>query len=419
VLAVELHSLLTMRGHTIGLSPLAAGLLHIEPLPPWENGGMFSARTSFLSSRIKAATIAVLVVALAVFTWVTPPRAVVLQNVLHHLNFLPFMLAGMLFGWRGALKTLLLAVVLQAPSIHRHWRSAPLDAQDQIVELSVFAAAGVIAGVLADRERLQRQRVEATKLELEGVYTELRQNIQQMKKTERLTAAGQLAASLAHEIRNPLASISGAAGILARGQAPAEDREECLDILMRESQRLNKLLTNFLDFARPRLPRFQWTEPVSVINAVAVLAQHAAISHDVELRQQMPTRLREVEVDAEQIKQVLLNLIINAVQATEGSGTVLIRSYVTQDKWCVEVCDEGRGVPQEDLDRIFDPFFTTKENGTGLGLAVVANIIPQHGGSLHCSRNGERRGMTFRMELPFERPQSMPLKDTQKELATP
>jgi signal transduction histidine kinase len=97
----------------------------------------------------------------------------------------------------------------------------------------------------------------------------------------------------------------------------------------------------------------------------------------------------------------------------------LIRSYVTQDKWCVEVCDEGRGVPQEDLDRIFDPFFTTKENGTGLGLAVVANIIAQHGGSLHCSRNGERRGMTFRMELPFERPQSMPLKDTQKELATP
>jgi two-component system sensor histidine kinase HydH len=379
---------------------------------------MPSARTSFLSPRIMAATIAVLVVALAVFTWVTPPHAVVLQNVLHHLNFLPFMLAGMLFGWRGALKALLLAVVLQAPSIHRHWRSAPLDAQDQIIELSVFAAAGVIAGVLADRERLQRQRVEATKLELEGVYTELRQNIEQMKKTERLTAAGQLAASLAHEIRNPLGSISGAAGILARGQAPAENREECLNILMRESQRLNKLLTNFLDFARPRLPRFQWTEPVSVINAVAALAQHAAIGHEVELRQQMPARLPEVEVDAEQIKQVLLNLIINAVQATEGSGTVLIRSYVTHDNWCVEVCDEGRGVPPEDLDRIFDPFFTTKENGTGLGLAVVANIIEQHGGSITCHSNGERCGMMFRMELPFERLQSTPPKPLPKETAT-
>jgi two-component system sensor histidine kinase HydH len=408
-----------MHGYTIEVTPLSGARLNSESMPLWDNGDMSSARNSLLLPRIMAVTIAVLVVALAVFTWVTPPHAVVLQNILHHLNFLPFMLAGMLFGWRGALKTLLLALVLQTPSIHRHWRSAPLDAQDQIVELSVFAAAGVIAGILADRERLQRKRVEATKLELEGVYTELRQNIQQMKKTERLTAAGQLAASLAHEIRNPLASISGAAGILARGQAPADNREECLNILMRESQRLNKLLTNFLDFARPRLPRFQWTEPVSVINAVAVLAQHAAISHDVELRQQMPARLREVEVDAEQIKQVLLNLIINGVQATEGGGTVLIRSYVTLDKWCVEVCDEGQGVPLEDLDRIFDPFFTTKENGTGLGLAVVANIVAQHGGSLNCNRNSERPGMTFRMELPFERPQPMPLKRPQREVATP
>ena len=115
---------------------------------------------------------------------------------------------------------------------------------------------------------------------------------------------------------------------------------------------------------------------------------------------------------------MLLNLIINAVQATEGSGTVVIRSYVTQDRWCVEVCDEGRGVSPEDLDHIFDPFFTTKENGTGLGLAIVANIVAQHGGSLHCSSNGERRGMTFRMELPFERPQSMPLKSVPKEVAT-
>ena len=161
------------------------------------------------------------------------------------------MLAGMFFGWRGALKTILLATVLQGPSIYRHWFQEPLDAQDQVVEISTFGLAAVIAGLLADRERTQRKRVEATKVELEHVYTELQQNIDQLKKTERLTAAGQLSASLAHEIRNPLASISGAAGILARGQVSAEARTECLEILTKESQRLNKLLTNFLDFARP------------------------------------------------------------------------------------------------------------------------------------------------------------------------
>ena len=213
--------------------------------------------TSLRSMRAKAVLIAVLVVMLAVFTWVVPPHAVVLHNILHHLNILPFMLAGMFFGWRGALKTILLTIVLLAPTVYRHWFRAPLDAQDQIVELSTFGAAGVIAGLLADRERMQRRRVETTKLELEHVYIELRQNLEQLRKTERLTAAGQLSASLAHEIRNPLASISGAAGILARGQASPEARIECLEILTKESQRLNKLLTNFLDFARPRLPKLQ------------------------------------------------------------------------------------------------------------------------------------------------------------------
>ncbi len=377
---------------------------------------MSTVRSHMSSPRTQAAAIAVLVVALAVSTWMTPPHAIVLHNILHHLNILPFMLAGLLFGWRGASKTVLFAIVLETPSLLKHWSSAPLDAQDQIVELTIFGAAGIIAGILADRERLQRRRVEATQLEMEGVYSELRQNIQQMKKTERLTAAGQLAASLAHEIRNPLASISGAAGILARGQAPAASREECLDILMRESQRLNKLLTNFLDFARPRLPRFQPTEPVSVIQAVVSLAQHAAIRHDVELRTEMPARLREIEVDAEQIKQVLLNLILNSVQATEGAGAVVIRSLASPTHWYVEVIDEGQGIRPEDMDHIFDPFFTTKENGTGLGLAVVANIVAQHGGTLTCAANAEgRRGMTFRMQLPFVRSQSAPSKMPERE----
>lgn len=164
-----------------------------------------------------ATLIGCLVVLLAVFTWFIPPHAEWLHNILHHLNILPFMLAGLFFGWRGALKTIVLAAVLQAPSIYRHWHHAPTDAQDQIVELSTFGLAGLIAGKLSDRERVQLARVEATKVELERVYSELQENIEQLRKAERLSAAGQLSASLAHEIRNPLASISGVAGILSRG----------------------------------------------------------------------------------------------------------------------------------------------------------------------------------------------------------
>jgi two-component system sensor histidine kinase HydH len=369
------------------------------PWSTWENGSMSSRPSRLRSPRAKALLVVVLVVALAAFSWMAPAQNVILHNVLHHLNILPFMLAGMFFGWRGALKTILLATVLQGPSIYRHWFQEPLDAQDQVVEISTFGLAAVIAGLLADRERTQRRRVEATKVELEHVYTELQQNIDQLKKTERLTAAGQLSASLAHEIRNPLASISGAAGILARGQVSVEARSECLEILTKESQRLNKLLTNFLDFARPRLPRFQRADPLELVQSVTALAQHTASRQGVNLQLFSEGEPREIECDPEQIKQLLLNLILNAIQATDGEATVAVRTSFTEDSVCVDVCDRGAGIAAEDRDRIFDPFFTTKENGTGLGLAIALNIATQHGGMLACRPNAGG-GSVFRMELP-------------------
>ncbi len=383
-------------------SPVSSAPLFFNPdlrlTPAWENEAMPSPRQP---RRLMAAIIAAMVATLAVFTWMVPPRAVVLHNILHHLNILPFMLAGLLFGWRGAFRAILLATVLQTPAIYRHWASNTLDSQDQIVELSTFGAAGLIAGVVADRERTQRRNVENTTRELERVYTELRQNIEHLRKNERLSAAGQLSASLAHEIRNPLASISGAAGILARGHASPSSQEECLGILTKESKRLNKLLTNFLDFARPRLPRFQLADPLSVVQSTMVLVQHAAGQAGVALQLQAAPTLPEVLCDPEQIKQVLLNLILNALQASNAGNSVHLSVAATPDALCIDVCDEGRGIPAQDIDNIFDPFFTTRENGTGLGLAIAANIVAQHGGRLTAAPQPER-GTRFRLLLPWQ-----------------
>jgi two-component system sensor histidine kinase HydH len=387
-----------------------ASSLTLDPMPliqrkqqPWENRGMQRQIRPAASSAVLAGMIAAMVVILAVFTWIVPPHAVVLHNVLHHLNILPFMLAGLIFGWRGAARAILLATVLQAPSIARHWIPEPLDAQDQVVELSTFGIAGLIAGVVADRARMQRRSVEATKSELERVYTELRQNIEQLRKNERLSAVGQLSASLAHEIRNPLASISGAAGILARGHATPASREECLEILTKESQRLNKLLTNFLDFARPRLPRFQLADPLAVVQSTASLAQHMAAAHEVALTVEPSPVQPELLCDPEQIKQVLLNLILNALQASDAGNSVVVRVGGERERLRIEIEDEGKGISAQELDSIFDPFFTTKENGTGLGLAVAANIVRQHGGSLAGKLNPVR-GMTFSILLPWQPP---------------
>lgn len=352
------------------------------------------------TSGMKAALIVCLVVLLAVFTWIIPPRAEWLHNILHHLNILPFMLAGLFFGWRGTLKTILFAVVLQIPSIYRHWHTAPTDAQDQVVELSTFGAAGIIAGILSDRERKLRVRVETTKHELETVHSELQQNIERLRKTERLTAAGQLSASLAHEIRNPLASISGAAGILSRGQASEGSQKECLEILTKESQRLNKLLTNFLIFARPRLPRLQEVEANDLLRSVASLAQHAITERHIKLQLNLITMSQKITCDPEQIRQLLLNLLLNAIQASPEDGIVNMTTSLTTTDLTIEVSDEGEGITEQVAERIFDPFFTTKTNGTGLGLAIAATIAAQHTGTLTYKSNSPQ-GASFLLQLPL------------------
>jgi signal transduction histidine kinase len=349
--------------------------------------------------RVGAALIAITLMGLAGLTFAIPAADVSAHNILHHLNFLPLMVAGILYGWRGAIYAAIFAFALDLPIVVRHWYEWPLDAKDQIVELAIFSAAGLIAGYLSDRERSHRESLERTRTELERVYLELRENITKMKKAERLSAAGQLAASLAHEIRNPLASISGAAGILQRQMARPEYLQDSLEIIQKESHRLNKLLTGFLNFAKPRSPRLQRTNVNELMLSVQSLASHTAELNNNSLSYAPSAQEAEINCDPEQLKQVLLNLVINAVEASPAGSDIWLRTLVSENGTAIEIEDRGSGIPQDAADRIFDPFFTTKPKGTGLGLAISSMIVSQHGGTLSFHDNAHG-GTTFRIELP-------------------
>jgi signal transduction histidine kinase len=333
--------------------------------------------------------------------WLVPRADKQYHNIVFHLDFIPIVVAGMLFGWRGGALAGLGAGVLQLPLLWVVWWNDRVYLMDQFGEITVDALAGIVVGFMADRERRQRLSLEATKRELERVYTELQQNFEQLKKADRMYAVAQLSAGLAHEIRNPLAGISGAAGILKRGQANPQNTQECIDIIHRESQRLKTLLTNFLDFARPRTPRFQPTELEAVIDSVIALAGHSPGASAITFHRRIESPLPEVECDSEQVKQVLLNLLINAIQATR-EGVVELRAFAQDDAAFVSVCDQGGGIPPDKQDHIFEPFFTTKESGTGLGLAVAAKIMEQHGGAL-IAENRPGQGLTMTLQLPLER----------------
>ena len=350
---------------------------------------------------MRVAAVVAALIAISALHMLTPVSELHWHNALQHLYYLPIVFAALSFGWKGGLCAALLAALSNAPHNWATWTTSPNYAIDQLWEIPLFCAAGLLTGVLAERGRRQRAELERTTRRLSEVYQELQNNFDSMKRAERLFALGQLSAGLAHEVRNPLASIAGAAGMLERSQRLETRDRECVQIIAKESRRLNDLLTHFLSFARPRAANFQQIDGAALIHSVMQLAAHAAGERsDLSLRQEVDPGLGRFEGDPELLTQVLLNLLINAMQAMPDGGEVLLSARPRGGKVLIQVRDEGCGISPQNRDRIFDPFFTTKETGTGLGLSTAHQVVEQHGGILSAEANAEK-GTTFSVLLPL------------------
>ncbi|MCB9537865.1 MAG: PAS domain-containing protein [Myxococcales bacterium] len=233
--------------------------------------------------------------------------------------------------------------------------------------------------------------------------TPLRALEDSMRRSERFAVIGKMAAGIAHEIRNPLASMSGSIQMLARSaQEPMQER--LMRIVLREIDRLNALITDFLQFARPNPPQFDRVELATLFDDLAgMFANQPADRPPVELIIEHDEALT-ISADAGQLKQVFWNLINNGAQAMAEGGRLEIRCRrMDATRAIVTVTDHGAGIPDEVQPRIFDPFFSTKDHGTGLGLAQAHRIIDEHGGFLSV-RSTVDVGSTFTVVLPFEQP---------------
>ena len=258
-----------------------------------------------------------------------------------------------------------------------------------------------MTGVLSDRERRRRAELQSTAEKLSQVYRELQDTFEQVKRADRLSAIGQLAAGLVHEIRNPLASIDGAAELLDVADDQPELRKETVGIIRKECSRLNRLLTSLLDFARPRRPEWREVDLSKVLDSVIDLVSHSARKSTNFHKEAVPGVLG-IRGDEEQLTQVILNLALNAAQAMPDGGDVWLTTLQEDDGIVIQVRDQGAGIPEQHLDKIFDPFFTTKDTGTGLGLSVVHQIVTQHGGTVTVTRNPDK-GTTFSLFFPQTR----------------
>lgn len=199
------------------------------------------------------------------------------------------------------------------------------------------------------------------------------------EKAERMASLGRLAAGLAHEIRNPLGSISGAVQMLREGAEREEDRELC-EIVLREAKRLNDLVSDMMDLSRPREPQFEPTDLGKIVSDVVALSEESGRGADVAVLR-AGARAATVSCDPAQVRQLVWNLVRNAVQASAAGGTVVVTLEVAAEV-VLRVSDEGVGIDSQAKQRLFDAFFTTRSQGTGLGLAVVKRIADEHGFSI-------------------------------------
>jgi two-component system, NtrC family, sensor kinase len=222
----------------------------------------------------------------------------------------------------------------------------------------------------------------------------------QMSRAEHLATLGELAAGLAHEIRNPLAGIAGVIEIIGRDLPSTSPARAVVKDVRQEITQINRILTDLLETARPHPPQVCMSNLNTTVEHAVMLARQQVLSKPIKIEFVQAPDLPEVEHDSDQIHQVLLNLLLNAVQAMEGAGSVRVEVGSRDDYATVIVSDTGRGISPQHLPNIFRPFYTTKGNGTGLGLSLARRIAEEHHGRIEVS-SVVGKGSKFTVLLPF------------------
>jgi len=265
-----------------------------------------------------------------------------------------------------------------------HKRSGEMYSHEDLDLLTHFAAQASVA------------------LENARLYQEMQRTQQLMRRSDRLSSLGSLTATLAHEIRNPLVTVKTFLDLLPERYKDKEFRVDFLKLTTSELDRITNLVSELLDFARPKQPTFRRGNIKQVIQEIIPLVTAEATKRDIAIE----TDLHEIpliKLDADQMKQVFLNIMLNAIEAISAHGTISVtsrdihkngREYVQ-----VEIADTGKGIPKKIVEQIFDPFFTTKERGSGLGLAISHQIVEDHHGTIEVE-SVPKKGTTLIITIP-------------------
>ena len=295
-----------------------------------------------------------------------------------------------------AVSMFVLAYLVQRPMVELQEKIAQVGAGSLNVAVS-FANRNDEIGDLGRNFNRMVQQLRESRTEIEKLHRT------QMSRAEHLATLGELATGLAHEIRNPLAGIAGVIEIVARDLPSTSPARAVIKDVREEIAQINRIVTDLLETARPHAPQIRLSNLNTTVEHAVMLARQQVLSKPIRIELQKSADLPEVEHDSDQIHQVLLNLLLNAVQAMENPGTVRVEVGPRENYACVIVSDTGRGIPAQNLSNIFRPFYTTKGNGTGLGLSLARRSVEDHHGKIEVN-SVVGKGSQFTVLLPFQTP---------------
>jgi signal transduction histidine kinase len=293
------------------------------------------------------------------------------------LYFIPVLLAGLWFGLRGGLVASLSITVLYLPFTVMHWKAYSPDDFNNLMEMVLYNLVAVIVGILRDREN--REQVH-------------------LREAESLAAIGKAVSTIAHELKNPLVAMGGFSRLVKEHLPEDHAYRDKIDIVIKEGRRLEKLVGEILDFSRPPDLRRANADLREIIDQSLDVVSHLAEKKDISILIEQSPNIPRISLDSERLKQAIINLLSNAIDASPKGGTVTVSLQQKAHAVSVDVTDHGAGVPRDQREHIFSPFFTTKRHGTGLGLSIAKRIIEAHSGSLEVLDNPEK-GTTFRITL--------------------
>lgn len=335
-------------------------------------------------SMAKETVIALLVVIITVSHYQTERHAHLYHVFYQGLYFLPVILSGFWFGLRGGLITSLGITLLYTPFTIMYWSGFSAADFNNLMEMVLYNVVAVMLGILRDQERTKQRR---------------------LMESERLAAMGSAVSCLAHDMKTPLIAIGGFTRLVQK-QVTREcqcDSSPCidkLDIVVQETQRLENMVRDMLDFAKPlELTRSREDIRALIEESIMLLEDQAREKGVVLLRTPTDPGLPAVSIDAMRMKQVFINLVSNAIQASPEGGAVEVNCWTRGNRLIIDVCDNGCGIPPGKRGEVFLPFVSTKKEGTGLGLPIVQKILEAHGGRVEILDNNGG-GLIFRVTIP-------------------